>query len=95
MSHSAARHDQHANPGDEDVPVPQARQPEPRKGVRPGRPADDGVSPPEPDAEGLELTGDDDLAPADLGPADPHATNPDSGSDWLRKIARARRSSGQ
>ena len=38
-------------------------------------------------AEGeFELTGDDDLGAADLGPAAPNATDPDADSGRIRKI---------
>ena len=90
MSQSAARHDPHAKPGDEDVDDPQARQP----GVRPrrpvGQPADDGggVSPDEPGEDEFELLGDNDLGAADLGPAAPNAHDPDADSGRIRKITR-------
>ena len=47
---------------------------------------DGGVSPDEPDEGEFELIGDNDLGAADLGPAAPNATDPDSGSGRVRKI---------
>ena len=96
MSQNTARHDPHAKSGDEDVADPQARQPERRQAVRPGRahqhvgePGDDGgVSPDEPGDGEYELIGDNDLGAADLGPAAPNATDPDADSGRIRKIAR-------
>jgi hypothetical protein len=95
MSQNTARHDPHVRSEDEDVADLQARQPEPKHGVRPrqavGQPAGDGgVSPDEPDEDEFELIGDDDLSPADLGPAAPNARDPDAGSGRVRKIVRAR-----
>jgi hypothetical protein len=95
MSQTTARHDPRAKSGDEDVADPRVRQPERKQGGRPrrpaGQPADDGgVSPDEPDEDEFELIGDDDLSAADLGPADPNASNPDAGSGRVRKIARRR-----
>jgi hypothetical protein len=46
------------------------------------------VSPDQPDETEFELIGDDDLSPADLGPAAPNTTDPDLDSERLRKIAR-------
>jgi hypothetical protein len=93
MSQSTARHDPHAKSGDEDLADTQARQPEHKQGVRPrpsvGQPAGDGgVSPDEPDEGEYELSGDNDLGAADLGPAAPDARDPDAGSGRIRKIAR-------
>jgi hypothetical protein len=93
MSQSAARHDPHANPGDEEIADPQARQQGRRHGVRPrrplGQPSDDGgVSPDEPGEDEFELIGDDDLGAADLGPAAPNAHDPDADSGRIRKITR-------
>jgi hypothetical protein len=91
MSQNAARRDPHARPGDEDVAYAQAGQPEHKQGVRPrqpvGQPAGDGgVSPDEPDEGEFELIGDNDLGPADLGPAAPNAPDPDADSGRVRKI---------
>ena len=91
MSQNTARHDPHARSGDEDVADAQARQPEHKQGVWPrqpvGQPAGDGgVSPDEPDEGEFELIGDNDLGPADLGPAAPNAPDPDAGSGRVRKI---------
>jgi hypothetical protein len=91
MSQNAARHDTHARSRDEDVADPLPRQPENKQGVRPrqpvGQPAGDGgVSPDEPDEGEFQLIGDDDLGAADLGPAAPNATDPDSDSGRVRKI---------
>jgi hypothetical protein len=93
MSQNTARHDSHARSGDDEVPYPQARQPEQKQDARPrrpvGQPAGDGpVSPDQPDEAEFELIGDDDLSPADLGPAAPNATDPDLDSERLRKITR-------
>jgi hypothetical protein len=93
MSQSAARHDPHSKPGDEEIADPQARQQERRQGARPGRPvgqpADDGaVSPDEPGEDEFELLGDNDLGAADLGPAAPNAHDPDADSGRIRKITR-------
>lgn len=102
MSQNAARHEPRARPEDEDVTVPRARRPERRQPehgqpehgqrVRPGRPVgqpddDGGVGPDEPDDSEFELIGDDDLGAADLGPANPNATDPDAGSGRIRKIS--------
>jgi hypothetical protein len=94
MSQNTARHDPQAKSGDEDITGPQARQPERRQATRPrgapqpvGQPGDDGgVSPDEPDGGEFELIGDNDLSPADLGPAAPGTTDPDAGSGRVRKI---------
>lgn len=93
MSQTTARHDPHANTGDEEDAYPQARQPEKRQDTRSrravGQPADGGpVSPDEPDEAEFQLIGEDDLSPADLGPAAPNVTDPDADSGRLRKIAR-------
>jgi hypothetical protein len=93
MSQSSARHDQHAKSADEDVSDLRAHQPAHKQGVRPrqpvGQPADDGgVSPDEPDEAEFELIGDDDLGPADLGPAAPNAVDPDVSSERVKKITR-------
>jgi hypothetical protein len=94
MSQSAARHDPHAKPGDEDVDDPQVPQPGHKPGVRPrrpvGQPADDGggVSPDEPGEDEFGLLGDNDLGAADLGPAAPNAHDPDADSGRIRKITR-------
>ncbi len=93
MSHSTARPGPKAEPEDEVIADPRARQPEHRHGARPrqpvGQPADDdGVSPDEPDEDQFELIGDDDLSPADLGPAAPNVRNPDADSGRIRKITR-------
>ena len=91
MSQHTARHEPRAQSEDEDVTVPRARQPEHGQRVRPGRPAGQpgdtgGVGPDEPDDSEFELIGDDDLGAADLGPANPNATDPDAGSGRIRKI---------
>jgi hypothetical protein len=91
MSQHAARHDPHAKSADEDVTEPQARPSRHRQGVRPRQPAgrpvgDDGITPDEPDEAEFELIGDDDLSPADLGPAAPNTRDPDAGSGRVRKI---------
>ena len=93
MSQSAARHEPHAKPGDEDVDDPQARQPGRQPGMRPRRPVgqpddDGGVSPDEPGEDEFELLGDNDLGPADLGPGAPNAHDPDADSGRIRKITR-------
>ena len=93
MSQNTARHDPRAKSGDEDVTELQGRQPEHKQGVRPrqpvGQPAGDGgVNPDEPDEGEFELIGDDDLSPADLGPAAPDFTDPDAPSGRIRKITR-------
>jgi hypothetical protein len=93
MSQTTARHDPHANRGDEDAAYPQARHPEHKQDTRSTQPigqppADPGVSPEEPDETELQLIGDDDLSPADLGPIAPNATDPDADSERLRKITR-------
>ena len=91
MSQNTARHDPRAKPEDEEVARPQAPQQEHKQRVRPrqsvGQPAGDGgVGPDEPDEREFELIGDNDLSPADLGPADPNFTDPDAGSGRIRKI---------
>jgi hypothetical protein len=89
MSQSAARHDPHAKPGDEEIGDPQARQPERGHGVRPRRPVDQpaddgGVGPDEPGEDEFELLGDNDLGVADLGPAAPNAHDPDADSGRIK-----------
>ena len=91
MSQTSARHDPQARSEDEDVAAPRARQPRHEQGASPrqpiGQPAGDGgMSPDEPDEGEFELSGDDDLGAADLGPAAPNATDPDAGSGRIRKI---------
>lgn len=91
MSQNTARHEPRAKSEDEDVAVPRARQPQDRQRVRPGRAVgqpvgDGGVGPDEPGEGEFELIGDDDLGAADLGPANPNATDPDAGSGRIRKI---------
>jgi hypothetical protein len=85
MGQNTARHDPHVRSRDEDIadePVMRPRQPV-------GQPADDGgVSPDEPDEDEFELTGDNDLGAADLGPLGPNAADPDAGSGRIRKITR-------
>jgi hypothetical protein len=92
MSQNTARQYTHQRPEDEDA-VPQARQPEHTRGVRPRNPVgqppgDGGVGPDGPDEGEFQLVGDDDLGAADLGPAAPGATDPDVDSERIRKIAR-------
>lgn len=92
MSQHAARHDPHARSEDEDMDDVPARPPERKRGGVPrqpvGQPAgDSGVSPDEPDESEFELIGDDDLGPADLGPAAPNFRDPDTGSGRIRKIS--------
>ena len=91
MSQHTARPDQHGRPEDEeDATYPPARRPESTRPRRPlGRPAGDGgVGPDEPDDGEFELTGDNDLGQADLGPAAPDARDPDADSGRIRKITR-------
>jgi hypothetical protein len=94
MSQQTARHDPHAQSGDEDVTGSQARRPEHEKVVRPSQPVGQpasggGVNPDEPDEDDeFELIGDNDLGAADLGPAAPNAPDPDAGSVRVRKITR-------
>ena len=93
MSQSAARHESHAKPEDEEIGDPQTRQPERKPGVRPRRPVgqpndDGGVGPDGPDEDEFELIGDNDLGAADLGPAAPNAHDPDADSGRMRKITR-------
>ena len=93
MSHSTARPGSQAKSEDEVVADPRARRPEHKHGERPrqpvGQPAcDGGASPDEPDEDEFELIGDDDLSPADLGPAAPNVRNPDADSGRIRKIPR-------
>jgi hypothetical protein len=52
-----------------------------------GQPAGDGIGPDDPDGDEFELIGDDDLSPADLGPANPNVTDPDADSGRIRKIS--------
>jgi hypothetical protein len=90
MSQHTARPDHHGRPDDEeDAPYPQARRPETTRPRRPlGRPDGDDVGPDEPGEGEFELTGDDDLGEADLGPAAPDARDPDADSGRMRKITR-------
>jgi hypothetical protein len=85
MGQNTARHDPHAKSRDEDVADVQVVRP--RHPV--GQPAGDGgVSPDEPDEDEFELTGDNDLGAADLGPLGPNAADPDADSGRIRKITR-------
>jgi hypothetical protein len=90
MSQNTARHGPHTRSEDEDAIDRPARQPQrgqavhPRRGRQPG--GDGGVGPDEPDEGEFELIGDDDLGPADLGPAAPNVTDPDADSGRVRKI---------
>jgi hypothetical protein len=85
MGQNTARHDPHAKSRDEDVADVQVVRP--RQPV--GQPAGDGgVSPDEPDEDEFELTGDNDLGAADLGPLGPNAADPDADSGRIRKITR-------
>jgi hypothetical protein len=93
MSQNTAGHAPHAKSGDEEVDDPRAHQPEHKQGARLRRPlgqpaGDGGVGPDEPDEGEFELIGDNDLGAADLGPANPNATDPDADSGRLRKITR-------
>ena len=93
MSQNTARQHTHQQSEDEDVAVPQARQPERKPGARPRRPAgqppgDGGVGPDGPDEGESQLIGDNDLSAADLGPAAPGVADPDVDSEPIRKIAR-------
>jgi hypothetical protein len=93
MSQNTARQYTHQTSEDEDITAPHAREPEHKERVRPRKPVDQppgdgGVSPDEPDEGEFQLTGDDDLSPADLGPAAPGASDPDVDSERIRKIAR-------
>ena len=90
MNQNAARHDPHARSEDEDVADVQGRRPEREQGVRPRRPVGqpgthDEAGPDEPEEGEFELVGDDDLGPADLGPAAPNFRDPDAGSGRVRK----------
>lgn len=87
MSQHTARPDPRATSGDEDPGRLQVRQAE---RDQPGRPADQpagqgGPGLGEPDEGEFELTGDDDLGAADLGPAAPGFTDPDAPSGRVRK----------
>jgi hypothetical protein len=94
MSQHTTRHDQHARSDDEDEDLtparPQERRPAPRQrhptGLTP--PGDDGTGPDEPGDSDFELTGDNDLGAADLGPLAPDARDPDADSGQMRKITR-------
>lgn len=90
MGQNTARHDPHAKSRDEDVADVQARQPQHKQAVLPrqpvGQPAGDGVGPDEPDEDEFELSGDNDLGAADLGPLGPNASDPDADSGRIRKI---------
>jgi len=85
MSQNTARPDPHAIPEDdvEDAPTRQLKR---RQAPRPNEPGEP-HEPHEPDESEPELIGDDDLSPADLGPAAPDFTDPDAGSGRARKIA--------
>jgi hypothetical protein len=87
MSQNTARHDPRAKAEDEDVARPQGHKQRVQPSQPVGQPAGDGgVGPDEPDEREFELIGDNDLSPADLGPADPNFTDPDAGSGRIRKI---------
>lgn len=90
MSQSTARRDSRGKSEDEDAASPRDRQLEHRQRVRLRQPggqlAGDGVIPDEPDDGEFELIGgNDDLGPADLGPANPNFTDPDARSGRPRK----------
>ncbi len=91
MSQRTARQDSHAKSRDEDADDTRTRQPDHQQGGHPrpaaGQPAVGGVGPDGPEEDEFELTGDDDLGPADLGPLGPHA-DPDAPSGRVRKIAK-------
>jgi hypothetical protein len=88
MSQRTARHDSRTE-SEEDATERQGRPPERNRSARPqqavGRPADGGTNPDEPDEDEFELIGDDDLGAADLGPAAPDFTDPDTPSGRTRK----------
>jgi hypothetical protein len=93
MSQNTTRHDRRVRSEDEDVADLQGRQPVHKRDEWPRRPVgqpagDGGVSPDEPGEDEFELVGDDDLSPADLGPAAPNARDPDADSGRVRKITR-------
>ena len=80
MSQHTARHDPRATSGDDDPGRLQVRQAEREQSAGQGGP---GLG--EPDEGEFELTGDDDLSAADLGPAAPGFTDPDAPSGRVRK----------
>jgi hypothetical protein len=97
MSQHTARPDPRVRSEDEEITYPQAREQGHQRPARPrqplGQPAGGADSrpevpgePDEPDEGEFELIGDDDLSPADLGPANPNVTDPDAGSGRIRKI---------
>jgi len=94
MSQHATHQSQRETTDDEDITTtPQRRPRAPGRDVRPGQPAGrplaDGGPPPDgPDEGEFTLIGDDDLAPADLGPAAPNTRDPDADSGRVRKITR-------
>jgi hypothetical protein len=93
MSQNAARHDSRTRSDQEDdVISPQGRQPERSQRVRPHHPVAQptgggGIGPDDPDDSTFDLIGDDDLSPADLGPANPNVRDPDADSGRVRKIS--------
>jgi len=91
MSQHTARQDSHVKSRDEDADDPMTRPRDHKQGVHPrqaaGQPAAGGVGPDGPEEDEFELTGDDDLGPADLGPLGPHA-DPDAPSGRVRKITK-------
>ena len=94
MSQHTTRPSSHATSDEEDVTTPQPRpterDPRGRQRRPAGQPLDGGhVGPDDPDEESeFELIGDDDLGPADLGPAAPNTRDPDADSGRVRKITR-------
>jgi hypothetical protein len=93
MSQTASRHDSHAKPGDDEDAYVQPYHAEHKQNVRSGPPVaepadDDPATPDEPTESEFQLIGDDDLSPADLGPAAPNVKDPDRDSGRLRKITR-------
>ncbi len=99
MSQRAGTPDRRTTSEGEDADELRGRQPGRRQVARPrypvGQPADDGSGradepdePSEPEADEFELTGDDDLGAADLGPLAPGFADPDAPSGRTKKITR-------
>jgi hypothetical protein len=92
MSQPTARQGPQPEPeDDEEITRPGARRPGQQPGVRPRRPLgqpsdDDGVGPDDPADGEFDLAGDDDLAPADLGPLAPNVADPDAASGRIRRL---------
>ena len=93
MSQKAARQQTPAKAEDEEeVANPRPIRPAHSESIHPrhpiGQPPDGGDDPDEASEPEFPLTGDNDLSPADLGPAAPNTPDPDVAAERIRKIPR-------